>query len=107
MPLFGGCSDKACSDQALIKYIQGNIKYPAIARENGVEGRVFIRFVVEKDGKVTDAQIVRDIGAGCGEAALKVIQGMNNLAQGWTPGKQRGKPVRVLYTLPATFKLEG
>jgi len=107
MPLFGGCADKACSDGALIKYIQGNIKYPAIARENGVEGRVFIRFVVERDGKVTDAEIVRDIGAGCGEAALKVIKGMNNLAQSWTPGKQRGKAVRVLYTLPATFKLEG
>lgn len=107
MPLFGGCSDKACSDEALIKYIQGNIKYPAIARENGVEGRVFIRFVVEKNGKVTDAKIVRDIGAGCGEAALKVINEMNSLPQGWTPGKQRGKAVRVLYTLPATFKLEG
>lgn len=107
MPLFGGCTDKACSDEALIKYIQGNIKYPAIARENGVEGRVFIRFVVEKNGKVTDAKIVRDIGAGCGEAALKVINKMNDLPQGWTPGKQRGKPVRVLYTLPATYKLEG
>jgi len=107
MPLFGGCSDKACSDEALIRYIQGNIKYPAIARENGVEGRVFIRFVVERSGKVSDVQIVRDIGAGCGDAAKKVIEGMNTLAQGWTPGKQRGKAVRVLYTLPATFKLEG
>ena len=107
MPLFGGCTDKACSDEKLIKYIQGNIKYPAIARENGVQGRVFIRFVVSKAGKVEAAEIVRDIGAGCGEAALKVIQQMNSLPQGWTPGKQRGKPVSVYYTLPATFKLEG
>ncbi len=105
-PLFGGCTDQACSDKKLIEYLYKNLKYPAIARENGVEGRVYIQFVVEKNGKITDGKIVRDIGAGCGEAALKVVNNMNNLAQSWTPGKQRGKAVRVLFTLPVTFKLE-
>ncbi len=107
MPLFGGCSDKACSDQKLIEYLYKNLKYPAIARENGVEGRVYIQFVVERDGSITDGNIVRDIGAGCGQAALKVVNDMNNLATKWQPGKQRGKAVRVLYTLPVTFRLEG
>ncbi len=105
MPLFGGCADKECSDKKLIEYLMKNLKYPAIARENGVEGRVFIQFVVERDGSVTDVKIARDIGAGCGEAAVKVVQDMNNLSQAWQPGKQRGSPVRVLYTLPVTFKL--
>lgn len=104
--MFGGCTDKACSDKKLIEYLYKNLKYPAIARENGVEGRVYIQFVVEKNGKVTDTKIVRDIGAGCGEAALKVVDNMNDLGEAWKPGKQRGTAVRVLYTLPVTFKLE-
>ena len=113
MPRFPGCDTgtsaekKACADQKLLQYLYKNLKYPAIARENGVEGRVYIQFVVEKDGSVQDAKIVRDIGAGCGQAALKVVNDMNNLPQKWSPGKQRGKAVRVLYTLPVTFKLEG
>ena len=106
MPLFGGCSDKACSDKAIITYIQENIKYPAVARENNIKGRVYIQFVVEKDGKVSNVNVVRDIGGGCGSAAQKVIENMNNLADGWAPGLQRGKPVRVLYTLPVSFTLK-
>lgn len=114
MPRFPGCENepdakakKACADKKLIQYIYKNIKYPAIARENGVEGRVYIQFVVEKDGTVGDAKILRDIGAGCGEDALRVVKEMNNLPQKWSPGKQRGTPVRVYYTLPVIFKLEG
>ncbi len=106
MPLFGGCKDKACSDRKLMAYIQKNITYPSMARENGIEGRVFVQFVVEPTGQVSSARILRDIGAGCGNAALEVIRNMNNLPEGWTPGKQRGKAVRVLYTLPATFTLQ-
>ena len=106
MPLFGGCTDKACSDRAIITYIQENIKYPAIARENNIQGRVYIQFVVERDGKVSGVNVVRDIGGGCGPAAQKVIQDMNTLAKGWAPGLQRGKPVRVLYTLPVSFTLK-
>ena len=106
MPLFGGCSDRACSDKAVMTYIQKNIKYPMIARENGVSGRVYVQFVVERDGSVTEITVVRDIGAGCGEAAAKVIHDMNSLAQGWQPGLQRGKAVRVLYTLPVSFTIK-
>lgn len=113
MPRFPGCEDKAteaekksCADQAMLQYIYKNLKYPAIARENGVEGGVVLQFVVEKDGSIGDVKIVRDIGAGCGAAAESVILGMNNMGKKWTPGKQRGRPVKVLYTLPVKFKLE-
>ena len=114
MPRFPGCEDlvgsveerKACSDKNLLEYLYKNLKYPAIARETGIEGRVYIQFVVEKDGSVSNANIVRDVGAGCGQSALKVVKSMNNLPAKWTPGKQRGSAVRVLYTLPVTFKLQ-
>ena len=113
MPRFPGCEDKAteaekksCADAAMLQYIYKNLKYPAIARENGVEGGVVLQFVVEKDGSIGEVKIVRDIGAGCGAAAESVIQGMNNMGKKWTPGKQRGRPVKVLYTLPVKFKLE-
>ena len=79
----------------------------AIARENGVEGMVVVQFVVNEKGKVDKVNVVRDIGAGCGEAAAKVVEEMNSFTTGWTPGKQRGRPVKVLYTLPVKFKLEG
>ncbi len=109
MPTFPGCesiSDKAerkkCVDKKLLEFIYGNIKYPAIARENGVEGMVVITFVVEKDGSITDARIARDIGAGCGQEALRVV----NMMPKWNPGKQRGRPVRVQFNLPIRFKLE-
>jgi protein TonB len=91
----------------MLEYIYKNLKYPAIARENGVEGQVVLQFVVDKDGSIADAKVVRDIGAGCGTEAEKVVNGMNNMGQKWIPGKQRGRPVRVLYTLPVKFKLEG
>ena len=65
-----------------------------------------LQFVVGKDGSVKDIKVVRDPGAGCGDAAEKVVRGMNNLPQKWTPGKQRGRAVKVLYTLPVKFKLQ-
>jgi protein TonB len=61
---------------------------------------------VDKGGNVTETNIVRNIGAGCGEAALEVVEAMNNMPQKWTPGKQRGRAVKVLYTLPVRFKLQ-
>ena len=114
MPRFPGCEDmagsiderKACSDKKLLEYLYKNLKYPAIARENGVEGRVYIQFVVERDGSISGATIVRDVGAGCGQAALRTVENMNNLPAKWTPGKKKGSVVRVLYTLPVTFKLQ-
>jgi len=63
--------------------------------------------VVNEQGRVDQVTVVRDIGAGCGEAASKVVEEMNDLTERWTPGKQRGRPVKVLYTLPVKFKLEG
>lgn len=108
-PAFPGCEDivdkaekKKCSDEKMLQFIYSNIKYPAIARENGVEGMVVVRFVVEKDGSITNPTVVRDIGAGCGEEALRIVQIMPK----WEPGKQRGRPVRVQFNLPIRFKLE-
>lgn len=114
MPRFPGCEDvggtekeKAdCAMMKMMKYVYKNLKYPAIARENGIEGRVTLQFVVDQQGKVVNAHVVRGIGAGCDKAALKVVNAMNQLPQRWTPGMQRGKPVKVLYTLPVTFELQ-
>lgn len=109
MPTFPGCEDisgkaerKQCADKKMLEYIYKNIKYPAIARENGVEGMVVIQFVVEKDGSITDAKIARDIGAQCADEAMRIVNSMPN----WNPGKQRGRPVRVQFNLPVRFKLE-
>ena len=114
MPRFPGCENELidnkakedCAKQKMLQYIYKNLKYPAIARENGVEGMCVIQFVVDKTGGVSNVKIVRDIGADCGIAALSVVEGMNKLPQKWTPGKQGGKNVKVLYTLPVRFKKE-
>lgn len=113
MPRFPGCEElgskkekEECAKLKLLEFIYANIEYPAIARENGVEGTTVISFVVEKDGRVKDASIVREIGGGCGEEALRVVELMNNAGKRWTPGKQRGKPVRVMFNLPVKFKLK-
>ncbi len=97
---------KACADQKLLEFIYKHIRYPAIARENGIEGTATITFVVEKDGKITDAQILRDPGGQCGQEALRVVNLMNEKQIIWKPGKQRGRPVRVQFNLPVKFKLE-
>jgi protein TonB len=108
-PAFPGCEDitdkaekKTCAETKMLQFIYGNIKYPPIARENGVEGTVYIKFVVEKDGSITAPEIVRDIGAGCGDEALRVVK----LMPKWQPGKQRGRAVRVQFNLPVKYKLE-
>ena len=113
MPRFPGCEEvedaaerKQCADRRMLEFIYRNIKYPAIARENGVEGTVVVTFVVETDGRVTDAQILRDPGAQLGPEALRVINLMNEQGLRWTPGKQRARPVRVQFNLPVKFKLE-
>lgn len=88
-------------EAALIAYIAKNTKYPAIARENNIEGRVFISFVVEKDGNISDVKVVRGIGGGCDEEAKRVIKALPK----FTPGKQNGRPVRVQFNVPVNFKL--
>lgn len=106
MPLFGGCYDKACSDEKLISYIQSNVEYPSQAKAASVEGRVYIQFIIELDGSVSNVFIVRDVGAGTGEAAKAVVEGMNDLQQGWVAGEENGEKVPVMFTLPVSFKLQ-
>jgi periplasmic protein TonB len=89
--------------QALNKYLRDNIKYPQQAKETGTQGKVFLTFVVEKDGSITDIKILRDIGSGCGEEAIRVVKSMPK----WTPAKQRGKTVRQQFNLPVSFALQG
>ena len=86
---------------AFYKYIGKQMKYPSQARKMGVEGRVILSFVVSKSGTITSIKVLRGIGAGCDEEAIRVLQN----APQWTPGKQRGTPVNVSMTLPITFKL--
>ncbi len=114
MPRFPGCEDKdipdaekkSCAEKKMLEFIYKNIDYPAIARENGVEGTVVVQFVVEKDGSIQNARVVRDIGAQCGQEALRVVNLMNDKGIQWIPGRQRGRPVRVQFNLPIRFKLE-
>lgn len=89
-------------DEARIKFLQDNIKYPEEAKELGVQGKVFVTFVVEVDGSITDVKVLRGIGAGCDEEAIRVVKSMPK----WVPGKQRGVPVRVQFNLPIKFTLQ-
>lgn len=83
------------------RWLQKNIKYPRIAIDAGVEGKVYVEFVVNTDGSITDAKVVRGIGFGCDEEALRAVKAMPK----WKPGKQGGYPVRVRMTLPVLYKL--
>ena len=87
--------------QALLDYLRKNIKYPQICRENNIQGRVLVSFVVNKDGAIVDPQVVKSVNPSLDKEALRVISGMPN----WKPGSQRGKPVRVKYTVPVNFRL--
>ncbi len=106
MPLFGDCKTKKCSDEKLIDYLYSNLDYPKEAMEAGIEGRVYIQFIVEKDGSVSNVHLARGIGGGLDEAALTVIKEMNKLDKVFQAGKQRGQKVKVMYTIPISFKLE-
>lgn len=88
--------------ESFYQYVQKEITYPLLARENGVEGRVFVEFVVERDGSLSDIKVVRGIGNECDSEALRVIKG----ASPFNPGKQRGRTVRVRMVVPITFKLD-
>ncbi len=96
MPEFPG------GQAALLKWIGDNIKYPTIAEENGIQGRVVCTFVVERDGSVTDVQVARSIDPSLDKEAIRVLKKMPR----WNPGKQNGSAVRVKYTVPVTFKLQ-
>jgi periplasmic protein TonB len=89
-------------DEARIRFLSENIRYPQMARESGIQGTVFVTFVVERDGSVTDVRVLRGIGGGCDEEAIRVIQAMPR----WNAGKQRGRPVRVQFNMPIRFTLQ-
>lgn len=89
-------------DQARIEYLIKNINYPKKARKAGIQGTVYITFIIEKDGKVSNVRILRGIGGGCDEESLRVVKNMPK----WKPGRQRGKNVRVQYNMPLKFTLE-
>jgi len=96
MPSFPG------GQAALLEYLSKNIKYPVVAEENGIQGRVVCTFVVERDGSVTDVQVARSIDPSLDKEAIRVLKKMPK----WIPGKQNGSAVRVKYTVPVTFRLQ-
>ena len=85
----------------LFKWLSANIKYPKEAQANKEQGRVIVRFIIDKDGKVTDAKVVRSISPSLNKEALRLIEAMPR----WKPGEKNGQPVAVPFTLPITFKL--
>ena len=87
---------------ALMQYLSSNIKYPVIAEENGIQGRVICTFVVERDGSITDVRIAKSVDPSLDKEAMRVVSSMPK----WIPGKQNGSAVRVKYTLPVTFRLQ-
>ena len=96
MPSFPG------GPSALMKYLSENVKYPVVAQENGVQGRVVVSFVVEKDGHITDVKVVRSVDPSLDKEAARVVKSMPS----WIPGKQNGSAVRVKYNVPVSFKLQ-
>ncbi|MCQ2203131.1 MAG: energy transducer TonB [Bacteroidales bacterium] len=96
MPVFPG------GDDALRKYLAQSVKYPVIAQENGIQGRVFVSFVVNQKGEVTNVKVARPFDPNLDKEAVRVVQSMPK----WTPGMQRGKAVKVSYTVPINFVLQ-
>ncbi|WKN44329.1 energy transducer TonB [Tunicatimonas pelagia] len=89
-------------EKAFYQYVASKMKYPKLAVRQGIDGRVFVQFVVNRDGSLTDIQVIKGIGGGCDEEAVRVL----GSAPRWNPGKQRGKPVRVRMALPIIFQLQ-
>ncbi|HKL71223.1 MAG TPA: energy transducer TonB, partial [Marinilabiliaceae bacterium] len=96
MPEFPG------GNAALMKYLANAVKFPVIAQENGIQGRVYVQFVISAKGEVTNAVILRGVDSSLDKEALRVVQNMPK----WKPGKQRNRPVRVSYTVPINFVLQ-
>ena len=112
-PRFPGCEieglsikkRKLCADQKLLKFIYSNIKYPKIAFDKNIRGTVVIKFTVTHEGEIKDATIVRDVGGGCGDEALRIINLMNSLPTPWTSGIVDNKLISVQYQIPIQFIL--
>ncbi len=117
VPRFPGCESldttidvkNLCAQRALLLFFNQNISYPMQARDQNIEGTVALTFVVEKDGSISNPKVVKDIGGGCGEEALRVASGMNEALKqvklAWAPGKMKGKIVRTQVNVPIKFKL--
>jgi periplasmic protein TonB len=95
MPMYPG------GQKEMQKFISENLHYPQKALRKGIQGRVITKFVIDKDGSITKGEVVRGIGGGCDEEALRLLNTMPK----WKPGSQNGRPVKVYYTLPFTFKI--
>ena len=89
-------------EKEMMKFIHNNLRYPSLAAENGIQGTVIVNFVVDHEGKITRIKVVRGIGGGCDEEAMRVLSKMPN----WSPGRQGGKPVLVSYTVPIKYVLQ-
>ena len=108
MPQYGTCDKakdeeerKLCTYENIFRFLSSNLKYPTLARENEIEGTVVVRFVIDKEGTMTDVKIIRDIGGGCGNSVLNALNKMDR----WKAGLQRGQPVKVQYSIPVKFSL--
>jgi protein TonB len=111
-PRFPGCENlksiqekNACSKEKMLDYLYRHLQYPDSALIQKIEGVVVIRFVVNEKGEIENPKVMRDIGGGCGEEALRLVNMMRLLPQKWTPGTIGNSPVKILYTLPVKFKL--
>ena len=109
MPMFPGCEDvddyaerRACAERRMLEYLYEEVSYPALAKENGVQGKALLQFTVEKDGSISGVEVVRGPQAGIDAEARRVVEGFPR----WEPGRQGGRPVRVRFTLPIDFRLE-
>ena len=114
MPRFPGCENeslsererKQCAQQKLLEFIYENIRYPETAKSQNISGMVVVKFVVDHEGRVQDPEIVRDIGGGCGEEALRVVKLMQDKDIRWVSGKHQGQNVSVQFNLPVKFQFE-
>ena len=114
MPRFPGCERDTltipektlCANQRLTNYVYNRLRYPKEALEAKVQGTVIAQFVVRPDGLIDDIQIHNDIGYGCGETLIKIVESMNHMNERWIPGKKDGMAVRVRLALPVEFRLK-
>ncbi len=113
-PRFPGCEKLdttevviyECAQRNLLRFVYDNVRYPFDARDKNISGTVVASFVIEKDGTTSDAKIIKDIGGGCGEEVLRIVNAMNEVFIRWKPGMIAGVPVRTRFNLPVKFRLE-
>lgn len=113
LPRFPGCEEltsavekQNCANRKLIEYLYSRIMYPKSAKDDGIQGQVVVSFVVTEEGKLFDVKLVKDIGGGCGEEALRVVRSMQEMGQLWVPGRANGQAVATEFKLPLHFKLQ-